>query len=82
MTIDIRILRDRLPQEIANLESDAQQEGHLHITRLIGDWSAGAVRFERDGERLLGAYVAEGLAGIGGMTIEPTMTGALRMRRF
>lgn len=80
--IDIRIIRDRLPQEIANLETDARQEGHLHITRLIGDWSAGAVRFERDGERLLAAYVAEGLAGIGGMTIEPTMSGALRMRRF
>ncbi len=82
MTIDIRMIRDRLPQEIADLENEARREGHLHITRLIGDWSVGAVRFEGDGERLLGAYVAEGLAGIGGMTIEPTMSGALRMRRF
>lgn len=82
MTIDIRMIRDRLPQEIADLENEARREGHLHITRLIGDWSVGVVRFEGDGERLLGAYVAEGLAGIGGMTIEPAMSGALRMRRF
>ncbi|PDT36964.1 GNAT family N-acetyltransferase [Rhizobium sp. M10] len=82
MTIDIRMIRDRLPQEIADLENEARREGHLHITRLIGDWSVGVVRFEGDGERLLGAYVAEGLAGIGGMTIEPTLSGALRMRRF
>lgn len=67
---------------LSAIDCRRRSQSHLHITRLIGDWSAGAVRFERDGERLLAAYVAEGLAGIGGMTIEPTMSGALRMRRF
>ncbi|EJT03579.1 GNAT family N-acetyltransferase [Rhizobium sp. CCGE 510] len=82
MTVGIRMIRDRLPREIADLDSEAQQEGHFHITRLIEEWSAGDLRFERDGERLLGAYIGEALAGIGGLTIEPALSGALRMRRF
>jgi len=82
MTIDIRMIRDRLPQQIADLESEARQEGYRHITRLIDEWSAGDVRFEGNGERLLGAYVDAVLAGVGGMTVEAAMSGALRMRRF
>lgn len=82
MTIDIRTFRDRLPQEIADLESEARREGYLHITRLIDEWSIGAVKFDRDGERLLGAYADGEFAGIGGMTAETAMSGALRMRRF
>jgi len=82
MTTDLRLLRDRLPPEIAGLASEARREGHLHITRLIDEWSAGDNRFERDGERLLGAYVGEVLAGVGGMAVEAAISGALRMRRF
>ncbi|MBB3135312.1 GNAT superfamily N-acetyltransferase [Rhizobium pisi] len=82
MTIDIREIRDRLPQEIVALESEARREGYQHITRLIQEWSAGETRFEHDGERLFGAYVGETLAGIGGMTVEHDVAGALRMRRF
>ncbi|MGO6849120.1 GNAT family N-acetyltransferase [Rhizobium beringeri] len=82
MTIDIRTFRDGLPQEIADLESEARREGYLHITRLVDEWSTGDNRFQRDGERLLGAYADEVLAGIGGMTVETAMSGALRMRRF
>ncbi|WP_163875986.1 GNAT family N-acetyltransferase [Rhizobium laguerreae] len=82
MTIDIRRTRDRLPQEIADLESAARREGYRHVARLIDEWSTGAARFQRDGERLLGAYADGEFAGIGGMTVETAMSGALRMRRF
>jgi GNAT superfamily N-acetyltransferase len=82
MSVDIRMIRDRLPREIAGLECAARQEGHLHIARLIDEWSADDIRFERGGERLLGAYVGEALAGVGGVTVEPALSGALRMRRF
>ena len=82
MTIDIRILRDELPDQITGLAREARQEGHFHITRLVDEWSAGDVRFARDGERLLGAFVGEALVGIGGMTVEPAIPAALRMRRF
>ncbi|MGO8655335.1 N-acetyltransferase, partial [Rhizobium ruizarguesonis] len=57
MTIDIRRLRDRLPQEMAGLESEARREGYRHVARLIDEWSAGDISFEHHGERLLGAYV-------------------------
>ncbi|MBB4191310.1 GNAT superfamily N-acetyltransferase [Rhizobium aethiopicum] len=82
MTIDIRIFRDRLPEAMTGLAHDARQEGHLHIGRLIDEWAAGDIRFARDGERLLGAFAGETLVGVGGMTIEPAMPEALRMRRF
>ncbi|WP_434711590.1 GNAT family N-acetyltransferase [Rhizobium sp. YTUHZ045] len=82
MTIDIRIFRDRLPEAMAGLAHDARQEGHLHIGRLIDEWAAGDIRFARYGERLLGAFAGETLVGVGGMTIEPTLPEALRMRRF
>ncbi|NNU50293.1 GNAT family N-acetyltransferase [Rhizobium sp. WYCCWR 11279] len=82
MTIDIRRLRDRLPQEIADLESEARQEGYRHVARLIDEWSSGDNRFEHHGERLLGAYVDDALVGIGSMTVDSTISGALRMRRF
>ncbi|MBY5542789.1 GNAT family N-acetyltransferase [Rhizobium leguminosarum] len=82
MTIDIRRIRDRLPQEIADLESEARREGHRHIARLVDEWSAGDIKFEHHGERLFGAYVDDALVGIGGMTVDPAMSGALRMRRF
>ncbi|MGO4138318.1 GNAT family N-acetyltransferase [Rhizobium brockwellii] len=82
MKIDIRRFRDRLPQEIADLESEARREGYRQVARLIDDWSTDAVRFDRDGERLFGAYVDDALVGIGGVTVETAMSGALRMRRF
>ncbi|MBA1346649.1 GNAT family N-acetyltransferase [Rhizobium sp. WYCCWR 11152] len=82
MTIDIRRLSDRLPREIADLESEARQEGYRHVARLIDEWSIGDNRFQRDGERLLGAYADDALVGIGGMTVDSDISGALRMRRF
>ncbi|MBY4608932.1 GNAT family N-acetyltransferase [Rhizobium sp. 9T] len=80
--IDIRVLHDRLPQELANLEAEAGREGYLHIARLVDEWSVGTLRFEGDGERLLGAYIGEALVGVGGMSAEAALLGALRMRRF
>jgi hypothetical protein len=56
--IDIRVLHDRLPQELANLEPEAGREGYLHIARLVDEWSVGTLRFEGDGERLLGPISA------------------------
>jgi GNAT superfamily N-acetyltransferase len=52
------------------------------VERLAMDWEAGTTRFDREGEVLLGARVDEILAGIGGRTLDPVVSGALRMRRF
>jgi GNAT superfamily N-acetyltransferase len=40
------------------------------------------MRFDRPGEALLAAYSGEVLAAIGGITIDPVHSDALRMRRF
>jgi GNAT superfamily N-acetyltransferase len=44
--------------------------------------SAVAQRFDAAGEALLAASIADVLAGVGGITADPTLPGAVRMRRF
>jgi GNAT superfamily N-acetyltransferase len=44
--------------------------------------ASGTTHFDRDGEALFAARLNGELAGIGGLTIEPVVPGALRMRRF
>ena len=46
------------------------------------DWVSHTNRFDQEGEALLAARVNRVLAGIGGITIEPVVPGAVRMRRF
>ena len=57
-------------------------EGFRFVERLATAWKAGVTRFDRDGEALVGARVDEVLAGIGRLTVDPVVSGALRMRRF
>src|SRR5215831_8861546 len=64
------------------MRAQARAEGHLFLERLAADWEAHTMRFNREGEALLTARVTGVLAGIGGLTIEPVVPGALRMRRF
>ena len=79
----VRIFDD-LPEGFDILRAEAAAEGHQHMARLAADFESGAQRFDRDGEALLAAFVGGALAGIGGLTIEPTETAepALRMRRL
>jgi GNAT superfamily N-acetyltransferase len=73
---------EELPPGFEPLRAEAQAEGSRHLDRLAVDWAAGAVRFDRDGEALFVAYANGVLAGIGGLTIDPGLPDALRMRRF
>ena len=43
---------------------------------------SGALRFTNPGEMLLAAYSGGRLVGIGGLTIDPVVADALRLRRF
>jgi GNAT superfamily N-acetyltransferase len=52
------------------------------VERLIAQWKSRAIRFDREGEALLAARVDGALAGIGGLTIDPFVLGAMRMQRF
>ena len=52
------------------------------LDRLATEWEAREIRFARDGEALFAAYFGDRLVGIGGITWDPVIPGALRMRRF
>lgn len=79
----IRIFDD-LPEGFDALRAEATAEGHRNMNRLAADFESGAQRFDRDGEALLAALVGGELAGIGGLTLEPTESSepTLRMRRL
>jgi len=70
-----------LPTGFDALSAEAAGEGHRHLARFATEWRAGR-RFDRDGEALIVARLHGELAGIGGLTIDPTVPDALRMRRF
>ena len=73
---------ERLPAGFDALREEARAEGYLFVERLAGDWEARRTRFDGNGEALLAAHLTGVLAGIGGLTIEPVLPGALRVRRF
>jgi len=77
----LRVIEE-LPAGFDTLQAEARAEGYWFVERLAADWMSGAIRFDREGEALLAARVNDVLAGIGGLTIEPIVPGALRMRRF
>jgi GNAT superfamily N-acetyltransferase len=73
---------DALPAGFAALRAEARGNGHSMLDTLAGEWASGAARFDRPGEMLIAAFSDGELAGIGGVTLEPAISGALRMRRF
>jgi GNAT superfamily N-acetyltransferase len=77
-----QVVVENLPAGFDVLREEARAEGYLFVERLAADWEARRMRFDREGEALLAAYIRGVLAGIGGLTIEPVLSGALRMRRF
>jgi GNAT superfamily N-acetyltransferase len=80
--ISLDRVTEALPEGFAALQAEASGEGFRMLDRLARDWEAGADRYARDGEALLAARVDGALAGIGGLTHDPVLMDALRMRRF
>jgi GNAT superfamily N-acetyltransferase len=80
--IQLAQIADALPDEFETLRMEARAEGYNFIERLAADWSSGATRFDRTGEGLLAAYIGDELAAVGGLTVDPAIPAALRMRRF
>jgi GNAT superfamily N-acetyltransferase len=76
-----RVMKE-LPAGFDTLRAEARAEGYRFVERLATDWISLTARFDRDGEALLAARVNGVLAAIGGLTIEPAVPDALRMRRF
>ena len=73
---------NELSADFKAMRREARAEGHQFLDRLASDWVSGAMRFDRPGEALLVSYSEGVLAAIGGITIDPIVPDALRMRRF
>jgi nucleoside triphosphate diphosphatase len=80
--IELELVDDMLPAGLDALRDEARAEGYRMLDRLAAEWHAGTTRFNQPGEALFAAYANGRLAGIGGLTLEPAISGALRMRRF
>ena len=80
--VELQQVRDSLPVDFEVMRGEARAEGYRMLDRLADEWTAGVTRFDRPGEALLVARAGGTLAGIGGLTIDPIVPGALRMRRF
>lgn len=78
----IKPVAGELPAGFTDLRADASAEKYRFVDRLAVDWVERAIRFDQRGELLLATYVNRELAAIGGLTIEPLVPNALRMRRF
>jgi GNAT superfamily N-acetyltransferase len=80
--LQLEFVRDELPEGFDVLRAEARAESLAFVERLAADWNSRTMRFDRNGEALLAAYVNGELAGIAGLTVEPAVPGAFRMRRF
>ena len=52
----------RLPPGFEELRAEPRVESYRMLDRVAADWEAGAIRFDRPGERLLGATMGGRLA--------------------
>jgi ribosomal protein S18 acetylase RimI-like enzyme len=56
---------------IEQLQTEALEEGFLHIEKLFRDWRSGANRFNEPGEKLYGCMDQATLVAIGGLNRDP-----------
>ena len=52
---------------LADLQHHARDEGFRLLDRLISDWDSGALRFDQEGEVLLGVFEEGRLIAVGGV---------------
>jgi GNAT superfamily N-acetyltransferase len=80
--IHLERIAGHLPEDLVVLRTEAIADGFGMICTLVQDWESGACRYDDDHEVLMSAWSESELAGIGGITRDPAIKGALRMRRF
>jgi len=80
MTAQVQRAIDRLPTGFAELEADANWDGHRHLTRLAAEFAKRPAMFHA----IIAGYLDGRLAGIGAITDEPALAPepTWRMRRL
>jgi GNAT superfamily N-acetyltransferase len=80
--VQVRSATEFVPDVLAALAEHADVEGIRVVRAVIDRWQSGEERYDRHGEQLLVAVTDDEVVGVGGLTICPTVPGALRVRRF
>jgi GNAT superfamily N-acetyltransferase len=80
--IRIEKVENALPPGFELLRHAADGEAYNMLAVLAREWADGTNRFDKPGEALVAAYDGTTLAGMGAMTNDANVPGALRMRRF
>src|SRR5688572_24843346 len=80
--VEIALVKGSLPPGFELLRHAADGEAYDMLAVLAKEWADGTNRFDKPGEALVAAYDAGRLVGMGAMTHDPNIAGALRMRRF
>jgi hypothetical protein len=70
MTLSLERVTDTLPVGFAELEADAQADGHEHVSRLAAEFVQSPAIFHA----IFACHLDGGLAGIGAVTDEPALT--------
>jgi GNAT superfamily N-acetyltransferase len=71
-----------LPSGFEELAADALADGQRMLEVVREDWVSGDVRFDGPGEALFAAMASGSLVGIGGLTRDPYVAEAGRVRRL
>ncbi|OZT10755.1 GNAT family N-acetyltransferase [Priestia aryabhattai] len=82
---ELRLVKDLLNIDLANLIIESKNEGFLFLERLINDYRNGTNTFNKPGEFLYGVFNQEGsVIAIGGINKDPFSTNERigRLRRF
>ena len=65
------------------LLADSEREGSRFVRRLVDEWATGANRFDRPGEALFTARIADRVVGICGLNVDPYAAANVgRVRRL
>src|SRR5580765_3880684 len=81
-TLRLEPVIDQLPADIDAMRAEANAEGYQFVERLHREWEENVVRFREADETLLAAYMDGTLVAIGGITRDPVVPDAMRMRRL
>jgi GNAT superfamily N-acetyltransferase len=71
-----------LPHDFDRLAGAAARESVRNMAILHDCWASGVERFDKDGAALFGAFTNGAVIGVGGVTPEPALPAAFRVRRF
>jgi len=65
-----------LPGDVNILRDEATSEGFRFMDKLCDEWQSGANRFSGSGEVFLGVFQGPRLIGLGGLNVDPYVTGS------